>query len=61
MTYLARVAPGPWPLPDEIPVSLRVPGSEERLAGIYRKVDQSQIAEDHPGLARGAQYEWETA
>jgi hypothetical protein len=45
-----RVHPGPWPLPDVLP------DPEDR--GEYRKVAESQLPEDLPGLIRGAQYEW---
>lgn len=62
--YLARFIDGPlkgqtrmltfWPLPDEWEVVLNP-------EGIYRKVSESQLTEDHEGVARGAQYEWRLA
>ena len=59
-TYAMRLRGGPydgetlithgtWPLPDDL-------GQGE--TGTYRKISESQIKEDHPGLMRGAEYEW---
>lgn len=39
---------GPWPLPDRF----------EDENGYYRKIAQSILPEDVPGVMRGAQYEW---
>lgn len=48
-----RMSSGPWPLADEWTVAW----SE---AGVYRKVRESQLTEDHPNVARGAEYEWQS-
>lgn len=44
-----RTSAGPWPLPETLPL----PG------GRYVKVRESQLAEGHPHVLRGAEYRWE--
>jgi hypothetical protein len=60
--YLARFKGGPlegqtrmltfWPLPVQWEVVLNP-------EGIYNKIRESQLTEDHEGVARGAEYEWQ--
>jgi len=51
MDGVTVVHPGPWPLPDELAMPLDD-------SGTYHKTRESQLTEDVPNVARGAEYEW---
>ena len=42
------MAPGPWPLPEELPAT----------GGHYVKVRESQLPKGSEHVLRGAEYEW---
>jgi hypothetical protein len=46
-----RQWPGTWPLPDTWDVVTEPEGH-------YKKARESQLTEDHPGVARGAVFVW---
>jgi hypothetical protein len=50
----------PWPLPERLTVEAVLSNPPAGLwRGEYVKISESQLAEDFPGVMRGAQYRWE--
>jgi hypothetical protein len=50
-----------WPLPDEFKMALVSDEGINFTIGYYDKTNQSQLSEAHPGILRGAEFEWREA